>query len=370
LHKTFALLLVISSFGARAQSLDRVVAESRKLGTLAAAKGNSQDLQLALRDWAESLLPRTAAALTSELPRSESAINAALRGAGLRGRTGWDLSGAYTPGAVESVKLRRPKEDATKVVLTIGVEIPCGDEEATYVYDYSGGSPRRVIESPVPEGGSGVLAVDFSAPDRSGMQSILVLRYGVQCGSSWNRLDYDWHRLAKGAKRAISVLQDQHYIWFSGNPAYHVRLTGDELLIELLDRSIDVEVHHRTHVLHYRATGGSAERIDPVALQPQDFVDEWLTRPWSEMESRSVGGNVLEKWHEDIGGGQYLFVQRCRNRADTQIGLMADGRSGYFVVHQLDQYRFEMKSVSFERQEGCPGESPALTDGPSLFPKR
>src|SRR5205807_6030565 len=50
------------------------------------------------------------------------------------------------------------------------------------------------------------------------------------------------------------------------------------LLMELRDRRIDVGVHSRAHVLHYDLRG-APERINPVALQPQDFVDEWLTRP-------------------------------------------------------------------------------------------
>ena len=36
-----------------------------------------------------------------------------------------------------------------------------------------------------------------------------------------------------------------------------------------------------------------------MALQPQDFAEEWLTRPWSEMESRS--DPATKALHEAVG---------------------------------------------------------------------
>jgi hypothetical protein len=357
------------------QSLERAVAVSRQLseapkpadGTfwdgLKAILERSQTLHAALRDWAESLLPKSRATLDAELPHYKLTLDAELRRAELPA----------------SIDVSRPKEDPDKVVVQIGVEVPCGVAESVYVYDYASGSPRRILESSplTQEHGETLSSIEFSAPDRLGVRSILVARYGVQCGSSWNRLSYEWYRIATGADRAVLALKDKHGIWFGGDPPYEVRLSGDELLMEIRDRSIDTDVHNRAHVLHYRATNGGAERIDPVALQPQDFVDEWLSRPWSEMESRSAsGGKKLREWQEFITGGTYLFVQPCEDKSDTQIGLSAFAEKApepipvFFLVHQLEQYRFEMKAVSFDRQEGCPGESEALLHGPTLFPKR
>jgi hypothetical protein len=63
-------------------------------------------------------------------------------------------------------------------------------------------------------------------------------------------------------------------------------------------------------------------KIDPVALQTQDFVDEWLTRPWAETESRSAvsGLDKTEKVARVSGGdfvaGELRFVQQCREQGD------------------------------------------------------
>jgi hypothetical protein len=45
--------------------------------------------------------------------------------------------------------------------------------------------------------------------------------------------------------------------------------------------------------------------------------------------------------------------------------------SVYFLVEDPGGYRYKMSEVSFNRQEGCPGETEATYDNPpSLFPKK
>ncbi len=124
-------------------------------------------------------------------------------------------------------------------------------------------------------------------------------------------------------------------------------------------------------------------RIDPVALQPQDFVDEWLTHPWPEMESRSAGASrdKLEKWHNFLSGdfvaGDINIVQPCTEKPDDwKIAVSFQWVAGkqlpeqfklYFLVHGLGKYRFEMTAISFEPSTNCPGETPPGSENPSLF---
>ena len=39
----------------------------------------------------------------------------------------------------------------------------------------------------------------------------------------------------------------------------------------------------------------------------------------------------------------------------------------YFLVQQSEQFRFKMAGVSFDRQDGCPGESEPSFARPSLL---
>ena len=170
-------------------------------------------------------------------------------------------------------------------------------------------------------------------------------------------------------------------------------MKSDELLLELRDRSIDSSIGNRTHVLRYNIGPAGVERIDPVALQPQDFVDEWLTRPWSEMESRSSSNqrDDLKKWHNLLDGifdaGHFNFVQPCTGKAaetpaerpsgnpgderhdqegNWQVSVTLEWAAGkklsqpitrYFMVHGLGKYRFEMAAISVDPPDDCPGQS-------------
>ena len=209
------------------------------------------------------------------------------------------------------------------MAVTVGVDVPCGNDDAVYVYDYSQAEPRRVLESRgTRDHDESVSDVRFSKRDAVGNQLFLTLRYAVQCGSSWNMLSYDLFRLSATANVAVPILGREQGIWFGAYRPYQVRLDPAELLMEVRDRSIDGRIHNRPHVLHFNAAGSTAERIDPVALQPDDFVDEWLTSQWSEMESRSAEGGrgKLKKWHEFLAGdfvaGEFQFVQQCRDKSE------------------------------------------------------
>ena len=256
--------------------------------------------------------------------------------------------------------------------------MPCGSDQALYLYDYSGGRPRRVLENlGTREHDESICEVQFSKPDSNGNRSILILRNAIQCGSSWNRLAYDLYRYSGGAGVVGKVLEGDHGIWF-GNYAPLVQLTFDELLLEVRDRSIDGGLHNRAHILHYKESGSSMERVDPIALQPHDFVDEWLTRRWPEMERWSDPG--MKGWHEFLASepafGEIQLVQRCTERGLWQVRIHFDQIQGkrlpeavevYFLVEQSDTYRFRMREISFHRQEGCPGESAPPLRGPSLL---
>jgi hypothetical protein len=202
----------------------------------------------------------------------------------------------------------------------------------------------------------------------------------------WNQLSYSLFRYASGAGTSIPVFSGDHGVYFGVDHPYNVQLKPDELLLELRDRSIDSGLRNRTHVLRYGVEPQPVTRINPVALQPQDFVDEWLTRPWLEMESRSSAANrdKLAQWHNFLSGpdgsfvgGDINVVQRCTEKPDDwKVSVTFHWIAGkelpeqftvYFLVYGIGRYRFEMKAINIEAPDGCPGNSPRNSESPSLF---
>jgi hypothetical protein len=142
-------------------------------------------------------------------------------------------------------------------------------------------------------------------------------------------------------------------------------LKPDELIVELLDSSVDVAVHNRTQIHRYNVMDG-VKRLGPIALQPPDFAEEWITRPWAEMRSMSLP--ETQKWHGKFSDQsmEYSNVVPCAAKPDRwSIGFeikylgekeLAEPIEAHFLVRDLGNYRFEMEAVSDSEFEGCPGD--------------
>ena len=344
---------------------------------LKSVRDRSLLLHTTLRDWIEQLLPKSKADLEIAFPSLAPALTAELVGAGLtKARDEYEN---FAAGFVFPLKFNRPEEDRDKLVLVAGVGMPCGRDDVVYVYDYSGGERRRILES----GRSGehdesILGVYVSDRSPDGSQQILTTRYGVQCGSSWNVLSYDLFRTAANQASAQRIFAEEHEFW---NYEASVRLKPDELLIEF-EGSASEGGFRRTHVRHFSIADQVVSRIDPVALLPGDFVDEWLKEPWPEMQARSGSGEELKKWHALLGDGSATgTVQPCSERANhwlielipksIQGKELPEELSVFFLVQEIGEHRYKMIGISFDRQDGCPGDSyPDLDVRPSLFPRK
>ena len=125
-------------------------------------------------------------------------------------------------------------------------------------------------------------------------------------------------------------------------------------------------IHNRTHIFRYDFANG-VRRIEPVAFQPQDFAEEWLTSDWSEMQAMSAP--ETGEWHRELrklSFDRYVDVVPCAsNPGRWAIGFQVtyEGEKeieepiqNYFLVRDLGNYRYAMEAVSGEEFEGCPGE--------------
>lgn len=334
------------------------------------------ELETRLRNWIESRLPANLSALEAAFPTLEAQLTSELWRAGVFQPEKPDAAVGY----VSLLKALRPAEYPNVVVVQSGVSAGCGSDVSFYLYHFTSNGRERVLDAKGSNGwGSQVMDARFSAPDPSGNRMLYLSWYGVQCASVWNGLEYRVVRLSREADHAVTVLSGTHSFVIERD--VHVKIAPGELLLELTAEAMEGGFW-RTHVMHYRIGVEGTERIDPVALQPQDFVHEWMLRPWSEMQARSSAS--VMKWHKflhaDGVGGEYEVVQRCEERPGvTQIGVriwhigdqeVPEPLIVYFLVEDNGDYRFKMSEVSFDRQPGCPGESEASYDKlPSLFKK-
>lgn len=385
------ILLFLAATAAFAQEtpLDRLKREAASLKALPNEKlpddhiTIAAPLHLALRIWIESRLPQDKGLLSQQFRNLESIMQDELEAAGL---TGPDGSGASTADTDDSyfggfggvdVKLTRFPEMPDSLFATAGVSVPCGQDETVYKYDFDAGSRKRVLENHLKSiWGSTGTELQLSDPDPQGNRLLLIHRISVQCASSWMGMAYSVYRLGYLPGIPEPLLSGEHGFWL-GNDGPEFVLKPDEMTMEFLDSSVDVGVHNRTQIHRYNLESG-VQRLDPVAFQPQDFAEEWLTRPWSEMQSRSAP--ETKEWHTKIHAdfvlADYSDVVPCLYRTGrwlialdiSHIGEkeLAKPLGAYFVVRELGNYHYQMEAVSDSRPEGCPGTGSASEKHPWL----
>jgi hypothetical protein len=316
-----------------------------------------------LRLWLESRLPKDVYSLAAESARAQDSMRRALAAAGLTEADSAQTDLSYSdPGfSYVRVELKMFPELPDVVFVIAGVSLPCGTDEAMYAYRFDAKGRRLIVDNHATgeqDQGDGV--IELSHSDSQGRRLLLIRRNGIQCGSSWMRMFYTVYRLGSAAPPEL-LLSSEHTFWLDDEIFV---LKPDELLMEFTDTSIDTE--RRTMLFRYSFAQG-AKRLEPVALQPQDFAEEWLTRPWSEMKSMSAPDTQAwhDKFHADFMLGKYSRVAPCSGKPGVwSIGIginnvgnkeLSTPMGMYLLVRDLGGYRYSMEAVGDADFKECPG---------------
>ena len=210
----------------------------------------------------------------------------------------------------------------------------------------------------------------------------VALTLGVQtwCASVWHDIYYRAYRIG-GDPLARPLVSGEEFANVGDEPPIRGSVTPDEVLIQYNGHSIDSGILVRQHVRHYRIDGPEAQRIDPLALRPRDFVDEWLTREWKEAAFWSESGNRVgmlawhKKLHKDNEYGEFIYpTMHCPSTPDlwqvgvdfsdppTPIGEPPKG-AVYFTVRWRPPYKFSMVEVSDTPSAACSQEDREADEG-------
>jgi hypothetical protein len=339
----------------------------------------------ALLSWIESQLPMGRSAIAIKSSDWEAAMRRQLAAAGIAEK---ELQTTLNAPAQQS-DFDNPGFDNVSVALTWKPELPeilfvtgtvgvgCGGDQAVYGYRFDANGWARVIsDHPTSDSGYGGAVFDVSDADFQGRRLLLIYRWSVQCASTWMGMTYSVFRMASDAATPMSLLSGEHGFWMGNeDDGLVLALKPDELIIELLDSSVDPAIHNRTQIHRYRFADG-VKRLEPIALQPQDFVEEWLTQPWSEVRSMSLPETQKRHGKFRNQAVEYSSVVPCSAKPDRwSIGFqitdiegkaLAEALEVYFLVRELGNYRFEMEAVSDDQFKECPGEGYASDKHPWL----
>lgn len=290
-----------------------------------------------LREWIETQLPKK--------PDAE-ALLAKLRDG---------IARAGLSEEVGTLDVTHPLADTDALLIVAGVTAPCGTRDSALLYEWTPGGPVLTLDSH----GRTIVGVNFSPSDDHGDRLALVAGREPDCGGRPRVLEFTLYRLPAGAGTARVVYRDSHS---AVRGEYRAEMRPDRVRIELEGRTIDPAVT-RTHVLRFRVDAAQAVRIDPVALTPWEFADEWLTAPWGEMQTRSAPA-VERRLHRPGLTGRLRYARACtRMRDHWQVAMELDKpdpsededpvQTVYFLVRQYSGSRFEMAAAGGAPHAGC-----------------
>jgi hypothetical protein len=365
-----ALLLVCNGW---AQTDSRLTALHQTLQSLHAQAGGSAvnpgggpKLTLAkhqLRDWIESELGSVER--EGDEAKASERINKALEKVSVAP----SKEDQNLLGSIGDVSL---KWESGLLIAITRVGIVCEQDESVYAYRRIDAKWRLIWESEqndyqnyTPQQINAVhIWQSYEGGKQIGPAYILTLGNEWGCASAWHRVYYRiWRVDSSGSKSLVDqsgdgYLRGQTYIVGSiVNSAMHFSGPVDAI-IEFAQRSVDGGVHNREAVRHFLIEGDRVRRVAPVALSPRDFVDEWMTQPWSESQGWSLSPD-LSRWHQklhaDFVGGDFLGeTMHCQTPDLWQVGFMPhDAKRNfepepnvYFLIRWTPPYSFALAGIS------------------------
>jgi hypothetical protein len=351
-------------------------------------RGARPELTLAkhqLRDWIEVQLR----SLKNDEPEKAFAI-----------RINEMLKGVEAPAPADDQSLLgsladvRISRESGLLIVTTGVGILCGYDESAYGYKLTNDRWQRIWESEQNDyseknySPQQIEAVHVWQPykdgDQNGLPFVMTLGYEGWCSSNWHGVNY---RVWRADSLTSKPLIDESEFAFRRTDTFIVGSIAQatifqnspvDVLIEFTQRSIDGGVHNREAIRHYLIDGNQVRRVDPVALSPRDFVDEWLTRPWNESTAWSAPN--LQRWHRklyaDFIAGEFVSpTMSCQTPDLWQVAIEPQNAKKnfgpepevFFLIRWRPPYHFTMVDIGDKPWPRCRREDPEADEWRTLF---
>jgi hypothetical protein len=281
------------------------------------------------------------------------------------------------------------------LIITTAVGILCQYDESAYAYKRVNDHWQRIWESeqndysPKKYAPQHLAAVHVLQPFKDGHEDgppfVMTLGNDWGCASFWHPVYYRvWRVDASSSKlliddSEIAWLRAQTYIVGSIAQDRREETAPVDVLIEFTERSIDTGVHNREAIRHYLIDGDKVRRVDPVALSPRDFVDEWLTRSWNESATWSASpalGQWNGKLHADFVAADFAGgTMHCQTSDLWQVTVEPHNAQKnfepepdvYFLVRWHPPYHFTMMNISDKPWPRCTQEDREADEWRTLF---
>jgi hypothetical protein len=198
----------------------------------------------------------------------------------------WPESEKGTYGTDLTITVKSVPEQPGLISIQIAYGIECGDDNILLLYRHTPGKWQRELLWQNPDLNTiGDAFGDFFlfsvVPSNSTHPYLIAVAHGQPwCTSNMSGIRVDL-LAPSGLGKPQQHLSHVEEIYFRPD-APRLQPTLDGLEIRATVYAEDTERIMRSGVYRFRTTAGTLERVQPIANNARDFVDEWLQIPWSE----------------------------------------------------------------------------------------
>jgi hypothetical protein len=250
-----------------------------------------------------------------------------------------------------SYEVRRIAHPSPLLAVLARFSIECGNDAVLILFSRSGGSWRPSMirrSAPYREIGHAYGAFGFavSAPDRGGRWYLATSIVPPWCSSNWRGLVYDLSRPGPSPARPRIFFRRAVGNYLGNDMAADLRAGAEQFQVRHDGAILDIDILVRRHVETYRVEGDRVRRVQPVALNARDFVDEWIDSPWQEAAAWSAPTTALRLAHRQLNGSHQNMatfgpIRKCAPGL-RRVEVDSEGEPAwYFIVRGDGAYRME-----------------------------
>jgi hypothetical protein len=260
--------------------------------------------------------------------------------------------------------------------ITAAFDIECGSDTVLFIFSREGGAWHEVLRwqsKPYASIKDAFWSFDsrISPADNLGRWYVVTKHIAPWCSSTWSGIGYEALRPQNGTINPKVLLSAQDFMWWGNDDMGSLTVGPQDFDVRFHSASIDGGVHNRVWIRHFTISGDTVTRVQPVAVSPRDFVDEWLISPWISASawSSKAASEQLRKEHNGLSRTDnsadrllsFGTIYRCSDAQDHfQVELVEEtgpkfdiDQSFYFQV--VGKNAFTMTGISRIPDPKCAG---------------
>jgi hypothetical protein len=274
--------------------------------------------------------------------------------------------------------------------------IPCGSSDpdsAIYVFQGRAREWQLVLAADAdfdPQGTSQESGIQFelSPPDANGKWFLALAHAPPSCRLAPANLRYKLLRPGPSPDKPVALLDRHDPIVPKFDPPFEIQAEEDWFALTR-DKKRKLDGGWGISIARYEVSGQKVSRIQPLAVTPEDFLDEWVQLNWEDASRWTSDSSQpgLQSWHSKLNSlefdsTEFKVVQPCPksessvNRTwlidlwiDRQLNPSVQEEDLYLQVSQKNGI-FYIDGIYKNRPAGCPGNTPPAVLADLKLPAR